>query len=129
MEIPLLCWSEPDFAMWLEPSGATKSSGATVPPDRVVDFGGVYLDQLQFRFGMLVRIAVRPPGLAGQRLQTPIPVGPPEVDIEPALVVFLAGLADSVFHQGLPVRHLLCYTLTHEGCDLLSVMLSAATQL
>ena len=54
-------------------------------------------DQLQFRFGMLVWVALRPPGLAGQGLHTPIPASPPEVDIRPALAVLPAGSADAIF--------------------------------
>ena len=41
-----------------------------------------------------------------------------------ALVVLSAGTADAVFlrvlHQGLPIRHVLCYTLAHEGYGPLS---------
>ena len=81
-------------------------------------------DQLQLRLCVLVGMAVRPPGLAGQGCHTPIPAGLPEVDVRPALVVFPAGAADAVFlrvfHQGLPIRHVLCYTLAHEGYGPLS---------
>ena len=82
---------------------------------------------------MLVWIAVRTTGLADLGFYTPIPATPPEVDIRPALVVLPTGTADHVFlrifHQGLSVCHVLCYTLSHEGCALLSVVLSVTTQL
>ena len=54
-------------------------------------------DELQFRFGMLVWMAVRPPGLAGQGFHAPIPASTPEIDIGPALVVLPAGPADTIF--------------------------------
>ena len=54
-------------------------------------------DQLQLRFGMLVWMAVRTPGLAGQGLHAPIPASTPEIDIGPALVVLPAGPADTIF--------------------------------
>ena len=54
-------------------------------------------DQLQLCFCMLVRVAVRPPGLTGQGCHASIPACPPEVDIRPALVVFPAGPADAIF--------------------------------
>ena len=38
-------------------------------------------DQFQFCLGVLVGVAVRPPGLAGQRFQSSIPTGFPEVDV------------------------------------------------
>jgi len=53
-------------------------------------------DELQFRFGMLVWMAVRTPGLASQRCHTPIPAGTPKVNIRPALVVLPAGSADAI---------------------------------
>ena len=53
-------------------------------------------DQLQLRFGMLVWMAVRTPGLASQRCHTPIPPGTPKVNIRPALVVLPAGSADAI---------------------------------
>ena len=53
-------------------------------------------DQLQLRFGMLVWMAVRTPGLASQRCHTPVPAGTPEVNIRPALVVLPAGSADTI---------------------------------
>ena len=81
-------------------------------------------NQLQFRLCVLVRVVMRPPGPAGQRLHRPIPASFPEVDIRPALVVFPAGSAHAVFfrvfHQGLPICHVLCYTLSHEGYGPLS---------
>ena len=90
-------------------------------------------DQLQLCLRVLVGMAVRPPGLAGQGLRRSIPAGFPEVDVRPALVVLSAGPADAVFlrilHQGLPIRHVLCYTLAHEGYGLLSSSCCVATQL
>lgn len=46
---------------------------------------------------MLVRMAVRTPGLAGQECHTSIPACLPEVDVRPASVVFSAGAADTVY--------------------------------
>ena len=90
-------------------------------------------DQLQLRLCVLVGMAVRPPGLAGQGCHAPIPAGLPEVDVRPALVVFPAGTAHAVFfcvlHQGLPIRHVLCYTLAHEGYGPLSSSCCVVTQL
>lgn len=90
-------------------------------------------DQLQLCLCMLVWMAVGPSGLAGQGFRTPIPAGTPEADILPTLVILSAGTADAVFlrilHYGLPVCHILCYTLFHEGCGLLSVQLGVVTQL
>ena len=49
---------------------------------------------------------------------------PPEADVLPAFVVLAAGAAYTVllrvFHQRLPVFHVLCYTLFHEGYGFLS---------
>ena len=76
-------------------------------------------DQLQLCLCVLVGMTVRASGLAAQGLHCSVPTGLPEVDIRPALVVLPAGPADTVFlcvfHQGLPIRHVLCYTLVHEG--------------
>ena len=81
-------------------------------------------DQLQLRLCVLVGMAVGPSGLTGQRLRRSIPACFPKVDVRPALVVFPAGPADAIFfcvlHQGLPICHVLCYTLAHEGYGLLS---------
>ena len=83
-------------------------------------------DELQFLICMLVRMTVWPPGSASQGFHTSVPSGPPEVDIGPSTVIFSAGLADTVFfsvlHQGLPICHVLCYTLAHEGCGPLSLV-------
>lgn len=53
-----------------------------------------------------------------------VPALLPEVDVRPALVVLPAGAADAVLlcvlHQGLPICHVLCYTLAHEEYGLLS---------
>ena len=65
-----------------------------------------------------------PPELAGQRLHHSVPAGLPEVDVRPALVVLPAGPAHAIFlrifHHGLPIRHVLCYTFAHEGYSSLS---------
>ena len=53
-------------------------------------------DELQLGLCVLVGVAVRPSGLAGQRRHTPVPALLPEVDVRPALVVFPAGAADAV---------------------------------
>ena len=49
---------------------------------------------------------------------------PPEADVLPAFVVIAAGAAYAVllrvFHQRLPVFHVLCCILFHEGYGLLS---------
>ena len=60
---------------------------------------GCFPDQLQLRFGMLIWMTVRTPGPTGQRLHTPIPASPPEIDIGPTLVVLPAGSADAVFFR------------------------------
>ena len=53
-----------------------------------------------------------------------VPALPPEVNVRPAFVVLAAGAAYTVllrvFHQRLPVFHVLCYTLFHEGYGFLS---------
>ena len=54
-------------------------------------------NQLQLRFCVLVRMTVRTPGPAGQRLHAPIPASTPEIDIGPASVVLPAGPADTIF--------------------------------
>ena len=78
---------------------------------------------------MLAGMAVRPSGPTGQRGRCSIPAGLPEVDIRPAFVVLPAGTAHAVFlcafHQGSPVRHVLCYTLAYEGFAPLVKLLSA----
>ena len=82
---------------------------------------------------MLIWMAARTTGLADQGFYTPIPATPSEVDIRPVLLVLPAGTADHVFlrifHQGLSVCLILCYTLSYEGCGLLSVLLSVVAQL
>ena len=89
--------------------------------------------RLQLYFCVLVGMTVRTYGLAGQGCCTPIPVGLLEIDVRRALVVFPAGLAAPVFlcifHQGLPIFHVVCYTFAHEGHGLPFVKLSIATQL
>ena len=80
---------------------------------------------------MLVGVTVGPPGLAGQGCRSSIPAGLPEVDVRPALVVLSAGPADAVFlrifHWGLPICHVLCYTLAHEGYGLFVKLLSTTS--
>ena len=82
-------------------------------------------DQFQFFLGVLVWMMVRAAGLAGKRLDAPVPAGFPEIDVGAAFVVFAAGSADAVFlsilHEGLPITHILCYTVRHEGSGLLSL--------
>ena len=76
-------------------------------------------NELQLGFRVLVRMAVRASGLAGEERLTSIPALLPKVDVRPTFVVLSAGAADAVlfcvFHQRLPIRHVLCYTLAHEG--------------
>lgn len=90
-------------------------------------------DELQFLRRMLVGMMMRTAGVAPQGLHTPVLTRLPEVDIRPGSIVFSARPAHAifrrVFHQGLPVCHVLCYTLSHEGYSLLSVLLSVVTQL
>ncbi len=90
-------------------------------------------DQLELCLCMLVGMAVGPPGLAGQRSHRSVPAGLSEVEVRPALVVFPASTADAVFlrvfHKGLPVCHILCYTLAHEGYGLLSYSCCSQLQL
>ena len=49
--------------------------------------GRVRTDQLQFRCGMRIRMAMRTAGLTGQGFYASIPASPPEIDISPVLVV------------------------------------------
>ena len=90
-------------------------------------------DQLQLRLCVLVGMAVGASGLAGQGLHRSIPAGLPEVDVRPALVILPAGTAHAVFlcicHQGLPICHVLCYTLAHEGYGPLSLSCCPQLQL
>ena len=90
-------------------------------------------DQFQLRLCVLVGMAVGPSGLTGQGGHTSVPAGFPKVDVRPALVVLPAGTADAVFlrvfHQGLPIRHVLCYTLAHEGYGPLSSSCCSQLQL
>ena len=53
-------------------------------------------DELQLDLCVLVGVAVRASGLAGQGRHTPVPALLPEVDVRPAFVVFPAGAADAV---------------------------------
>ena len=81
-------------------------------------------DQFQFRLSVLIVMAVGTSGPVGQGPHTAIPAALPEVDIRPAFVVLSTCSAHAVFrrvfHQGLPVPHVLCYT-GHEGYGPLSV--------
>ena len=74
---------------------------------------------------MLPGMAVRPSGLTAKGFYCPIPATAPEVDVGASFVVFAAGSANAillcVLHQGLPILHVLCYTVAHEGCGPLSV--------
>ena len=99
----LLLWEHPQFAhdskQALRPAGIAALS-QSVPQLHQTELrvaAAHVPDQLQLRFCVLVRMAVRPPGLTGQGLHTPIPANPPEVDIRPALVVLPAGSAYAVF--------------------------------
>ena len=60
---------------------------------------------------MLVEMAVRAFGLAGEEIRSPIPPPLPEVDAGAAFVVFSTCTADAVlfgvFHQELMVGHIL----------------------
>ena len=90
-------------------------------------------DELQLLLRMLVWMTVRASGLAGEGRHTSIPTLLPKVDVRPAFVVLPAGAADAIFlcvlHERLPVCHVLCYTLVHEGVVLLSKSCCVATQL
>ena len=87
-------------------------------------------NELQFGFRVLIRMTVRS---SGEGRHTSIPTLLPEVDVRPAFVVLSAGTANAVFlgilHQRLPIRHVLCYTLAHEGYGLLSPSCDVVTQL
>ena len=90
-------------------------------------------DQFQLRLCVLVGMAVGPPGLTGQGLCRAVPASLPEINVGPALVVLPAGTDDAVFlrifHQGLPIRHVLCYTFAHEGYGPLSLRCCPQLQL
>ena len=63
-------------------------------------------------------------GLTAEGCITSVQALPPEADVLPAFVVLAAGAAYAVllcvFHQRLPVFHVLCCILFHEGYGLLS---------
>ena len=90
-------------------------------------------NELQLGFRVLIRMTVRASGLAAEGRHASIPTLLPEVDVRPAFVVLSAGTANAVFlgilHQRLPIRHVLCYTLAHEGYGLLSPSCDVVTQL
>ena len=75
-------------------------------------------DEFELLWGMLVGVAMRTSGLAGQGLQGTVVAGTPEVDVRPAFVVLPAGTAYAVFlgigEQRLAVFHVLCDTV-HEA--------------
>ena len=75
-------------------------------------------NKLEFLRGVLVRVAMRTSGLAGQGLQGTVVAATPEVDVRPAFVVLPAGTAYTVLlrvgEQRLAVFHVLCYTV-HEA--------------
>ena len=72
-------------------------------------------NELQFTLCVLIRMAVRPPGLATQGAEAAVIASLPEVDVGPALVVLAGGTAHPMFcdilQEGLPVFHILCYTI------------------
>ena len=124
---------DPEQALWV---AGVPSLTQTVPRFHHVKAGispAHIPDQLQLCLCVLVGVVVWPPGLAGQGRHCPIPAGLPEVDIRPALVVLPAGTADVVFlrvlHQGLPICHVLCYALVHEGYGPLSLSCCPQLQL
>ena len=135
----LFGWEQPQLSH--DPEQALRAAGIATLPQPVPQFhhaeAGVPAahvpDQLQLCLCMLVRVSVGPPGLAGQGFHGSIPARLPEVDIRTALVVPPAGLLDAVplriLHQGLPVCHVLCYTLAHEGYGPLSYSWCVVTQL
>ena len=98
-------WEQAHFPH--DPKKAFGTSGITSLAEPVPEFhhaqigiaAAHILYQLQFCFGVLVRMAVRTPGLAGQGRNISIPARPPEVDIRPAFVVLPAGTADSIFFR------------------------------
>ena len=75
-------------------------------------------DKLQLGLRVLVRMAVRASGVAGQGRHSSVPTLFPEVDVGATFVVLPACPADAVFfrvlHQGLTIGHVLCYTVAHE---------------
>ena len=87
-------------------------------------------NELQLGFRVLIRMTVWASGLAGEGRHTSIPT---LLDVRPAFVVLSAGTANAVFlgilHQRLPILHVLCYTLAHEGYGLLSPSCDVVTQL
>ena len=69
---------------------------------------------------MLPGMTVRPSGLTAKGFYRTVPATAPEVDVGASFVVFAAGSANTilfcVLHQELPILHVLCYTVAHEGC-------------
>lgn len=84
-------------------------------------------DELEFLRCMLVGVVTGPAGLTRQRLYRAVPACFLEINIRPGSIILSAGPPNAVllcvFHQGLPVRHVLCYILAHKGCGLLSLLL------
>ena len=68
---------------------------------------------------MLPGMTVRPSGLTAKGFYRTVPATAPEADVGTSLVVFAAGSANAillcVLHQGLPIPHVLCYSVAHEG--------------
>ena len=84
------------------------------------------LNKLLFFLCMLFGMAVRTSRLTAQRLFCFIPARLPKADIRPDLVVFLVSTDDAVFfcifHEKLPICHVLCDILAHEGYGSFLVM-------
>ena len=101
------------IAPLLQPPPEFDHAQLGIPPAHVPD-------QLQFLRPVLVWVAVRAAGAVGQGFLRPIVPRFPEVDVRPTLVVLPARSADSVLlrvlQKGLPVAHVLCYTV-HVGAD------------
>ena len=136
----LLCrWKHPQLPH--HPEQALRTACITPQPQPMPQFhhakAGISAaqipDEFEFCFCVLIWMAVGTPGLTGQRARRSVPAGLPEVDVRPALVVLPAGTAHAVFlrilHQGLPICHVLCYTLAHEGYSPLSFSCCSQLQL
>ena len=99
----LFGWKQAHFAHDTEQ--AFRAAGVAALPQAVPEFDHAQgwipaahiADELQLGLCMLVGVAVRPYGLAGQGCHTSIPALLPEVDVRPALVVLPAGAVDAVF--------------------------------
>ena len=88
-----------------DPEQALRAAGIAALPEPVPQLHHAEIrvsaahipDQFQLRLCVLIGMAVRAFGVAGQRGLCSIPAGLPEVDVRPALVVLPAGAADAVF--------------------------------